>query len=144
MGKHDSKTKKVPDEPVSGHRYQGIAAKKSYVKAEGGSSRYKAQDPSTCMRVIRDGHDGQEFIISGDRGDTFAQVCKANWCFESVNRKSKWYIEDEHGNDVSDNPLQSVDGVFVLIPAYSSEIQKEEPNESDEYSSIHDSVEYYD
>jgi hypothetical protein len=116
MGKHDSKTKKVPDQPVSGHRYQGIAAKKSYVKAKDVSSRYKAQDPSTCMRVIKDGHDGQEFIISGGSDDTFAQACRSNWYFESVNRKSKWYIKDEHGNDVSDKPLQSVDGIFTLIP----------------------------
>ncbi|MGY5860699.1 MAG: hypothetical protein RTU63_15130 [Candidatus Thorarchaeota archaeon] len=116
MGKDDSKTKKVPDQPVSGHPYQGIAAKKSYVKAEGGSSRYKAQDPSTCMRVIKDGPDGLEFIISGDREETFAQACRANWYFESVKRKSKWLIVDERGNDVSDSPLGLVDSIFTLIP----------------------------
>ena len=116
MGKNDSKSKKVPDQPVSGHQYQGIAAKKSYVKAAGGSSRYKAQDPSTWMRVIRDGPNGQEFIITGDREETFAQACKANWYFESVKRKSKWYIKDERGNDVSDSPLGSVDSIFTLIP----------------------------
>jgi hypothetical protein len=144
MGKDDSKSKKVPDQPASGHPYQGIAAKKSYVKAAGGSSRYKAQDPDTCMKVIKDGPDGQEFIISGDREDTFAQACKANWYFERVNRKSAWYIKDERGNDVSDMPLGSVDGIFILVPEYGKGVQKKEPDESDEYSSIHDSVTYYD
>ena len=116
MRKRDSKTKKVPDQKPASHAHVGIAAKKSYVKAKRGSSRYKAQDPSTCMRVIRDGYDGQEFIITGDREDTFAQVCGANWYFKSVNRKSRWYIKDERGNDVSDKPIHSVDGIFILIP----------------------------
>jgi hypothetical protein len=144
MGKNESKSKKVPDQPVSGHQYQGIAAKKSYVKAEGGSSRYKPQNPSNCMRVIKDGASGLEFIISGDREETFAEVCRTNWPFERVKRKSKWYIKDERGNDVSDKPLGSVDGIFYLIPEYGSEIQKEEPNKSDDYSSIPNGVTYYD
>lgn len=116
MGKDDKKTRPVPRKIPSGHTHEGIAGKKDYVQAEGGSSRYKAQDPSTCTRVIKDGHDGQEFIITGGREDTFAQVCRANWYFKSVKRKSKWFIKDEHGNDVNDKPLQSVDGICILIP----------------------------
>ena len=112
MGKDDSKIRKIPDS----HTHAGIAAKKDYVQAEGGSSRYKPQDPSSCMRVIKDGPNGQEFIISGDREETFAEVCRANWYFESVKRKTKWFIKDERGNDVSDKPLGSVDGIFTLIP----------------------------
>ena len=106
--------------------------------------RYKERDPSICRRVIRDGYDGVEFIVSGHKEDTFEQVCRANWQFESTDLKSKWYIKDEKGNDVSDKSLESVDGVFILIPEYSSERTKEEPDKSDEYSSLHDSVEYYD
>lgn len=116
MGKHDSTERKMPELKPASHTHEGIAAKKNYVKAKGGSSRYKAQDPSTCTRVIKDGHDGQEFIITGCREDTFAQACRENWYFKSVSRKSKWYINDERGNDVSDKSLQSVDGILILIP----------------------------
>ena len=115
MGKDDKEPKRVQRKIPSGHVYEGIAAKKDYVQAESGSSRYRAQNPSTCMRVIRDGPGGQEFIISGDREQTFAQACIANWYFESVKRKSKWYINDERGNDVSDRPLDSIEGIFTLI-----------------------------
>ena len=116
MGKDDKEPKRVQRNIPSGHVHGGLAGKKDYVQAESGSSRYKAQDPSTCMRVIRDGQDGQEFIITGGREDTFTQVCRANWYFKSVKRKSKWFIKDERGNDVSDKSLQSVDGICILIP----------------------------
>jgi hypothetical protein len=115
MGKDDKEPKRQQRNIPSGHQYEGTAAKKDYVQAEGGSSRYKPQDPSSCMRVVRDGPDGVEFIISGDREETFAEACRANWHFESINRKSKWYIKDERGNDVSDKPLGSVDGIFMLV-----------------------------
>ncbi|TFG28914.1 hypothetical protein EU528_10490 [Candidatus Thorarchaeota archaeon] len=106
--------------------------------------RYSESDPSILKRVIKDGYDGQEFIVIGDKQETFAQACRAHWQFKSVNLKSKWYITDEKGNDVTDRYLETAEGVFVLTPEYRSEIQKEEPDEYDEYSSIHDSVTYYD
>ncbi|MHA1136320.1 MAG: hypothetical protein ACTSSE_07530 [Candidatus Thorarchaeota archaeon] len=56
-----------------------------------------------------------EFIISSKIEETSADVCRANWHFERVNRKSNWFHRTS----------------------------KEEPDKSDEYSSIHDSVEYY-
>ena len=116
MVKHDSRGKRAAEPEPESHIHAGATTRKSYVIAKGGKSRYSAQDPSTWMRVIRDGYNGQEFIITGDREETFAQACIANWFFESVKRKSKWYIKDEGGNDVSDKPLQSVDGIFTLIP----------------------------
>ena len=116
MGKDDKEPKRVQRKIPSGHPYEGIAGKKDYVQAEGGSSRYKVQDPSTCMRIIRDGPNGQEFIITGTREDTFAQACKRNWYFQSVKRKSNWYIKDERDNDVSHKLMDSVDGIFTLLP----------------------------
>ena len=105
---------------------------------------YKDSDSSIYKRVIKEGPDGAEFIISGSKEETFAQACRANWQFESVNPNSKWYIKDARGNDVTDKSLETVDGIFTLIPDYETELQKEEPDESDEYSSIHDGVTYYD
>ncbi|MGY5860701.1 MAG: hypothetical protein RTU63_15140 [Candidatus Thorarchaeota archaeon] len=112
--------------------------------AKQGLSRYKDSDSSMIKRVIKDGYDGEEVIVSGNRETTFGQACKDQWQFVSVKRNSRWYIKDDRGNDVSDKLLQSVDGIFVLVPEYGSESQKELPDKSDEYSSIHDSVTYYD
>ena len=110
----------------------------------GSRSAYKDRDPSMRSRVIRDGPDGEEFIISDAKEETFGQACRKNWQFTSVNLKSKWFIKDAKGNDVTDRSLETIDGIFILIPEYGSEITKEEPDESDDISSIHDSVTYYD
>ncbi|TFG28913.1 hypothetical protein EU528_10485 [Candidatus Thorarchaeota archaeon] len=105
---------------------------------------YKERDPAICQRVIRDGIDGPELIISGPRESTFSQVCRDNWAFANVPQKTAWFIRDEKGNDVTNMPLGTADGVFTLIPEYASETSKQETSEADEYSSIHDSVTYYD
>jgi len=105
---------------------------------------YKDSESSIYKRVIKDGYDGKEFIVLGDSETTFGQACKNQWQFESVSRNSGWYIKDERGNDVTNIFLETADGIFFLVPRFGSEIQKEERDESDEYSSIHDSVEYYD
>jgi len=110
----------------------------------GNRSVYKDRDASMRSRVIRDGPDGAEFIISDAKEETFGQACRKNWQFTSVNQNSKWFIKDEKGNDVTEKSLETIDGIFILIPEYGSQITKEEPDESDDISSIHDSVTYYD
>jgi len=106
--------------------------------------RYEERDESIRKRVIRDGPDGIEYVISGEKTMTFSQACKSNWPFQSIDKKSRWFIQDERGNDVSDRTLESSDGVFTIIPAYRSDSPKDESGKEDEYTSIHDSVEYYD
>ena len=101
-------------------------------------------DPSQYQRVIKDGFDGSEYIISGPREMTFAEACRADWQFESTSPKSKWYIRDDKGNDVTEKPLESAEGIFILVPEYSTDTSREDSDDSDEYSSIHDSVTYYD
>ena len=105
---------------------------------------FKERDPSICKRVICDGLDGPEVIVSGKRETTFAQACLENWQFQTARPKERWFIKDARGNDVTDRPLDFSDGVFILYADYGSEQAKEELDESDRYSSIHDSVEYYD
>jgi len=75
---------------------------------------------------------------------TFAQACRLSWPFQSIDKKSSWFIQDERGNDVSERTLESSEGIFTLVPSYGSDIPKDETGKTDEYSSIHDGVEYYD
>jgi len=104
---------------------------------------YKDTESSVYKRVIKDGYDGGEFIVSGDSETTFGQACKNQWQFESVSRNSGWYIKDERGNDVTNMSLISFDGICVLIPEYGSEKHKDN-DEASKYWSIQDSVKYYD
>ncbi|MHA2027049.1 MAG: hypothetical protein ACW98U_14205 [Candidatus Thorarchaeota archaeon] len=102
---------------------------------------YEPADPSLYTRAVRDGRDGAEYLISGAKTTLFRKACLDNWQFVKVDKKSNWTIVDERGNDVSNEPMSRFDGVFTLIGSYT---QDEPSDESDEYSSIHDSVEYYD
>ena len=102
------------------------------------------RDPSVCKRVIKDGYDGIEFIVSGDKETTFGQACKNHWQFVSVKRDSGWFVKDERGNDVKEMSLISYDGICMLIPEYGSVKLKDKRDEASKYSSIQDSVEYYD
>ncbi|MGY5860698.1 MAG: hypothetical protein RTU63_15125 [Candidatus Thorarchaeota archaeon] len=105
---------------------------------------YKDTESTIYNRVIKDGYDGAEFIVSGDSETTFGQACKNQWQFESVSRNSSWYIKDERGNDVTDMFLISSDGICILIPEYGSQKKTEDRDKASRYSSIQDSVEYYD
>lgn len=109
-----------------------------------GSIRIRERDPSICKRVIKDGVGGADYIVSGDREETFGQACKEYWQFESIRENSDWFIKDERGNDVTDMPLNSFDGICTLIPEYGSEKKKDKYDKASEYSSLHDSVTYYD
>lgn len=109
-----------------------------------GHSRYKKSESSNCKRVIKDGFDGEEFIVLGDGNITFGQACRDNWQFTSVRENSGWFIKDARGNDVTDMFLTSFDGICILVPEYGSEKQKKASDEDSKYTSVHDSVEYYD
>ncbi|MHA2022298.1 MAG: hypothetical protein ACTSWQ_01410, partial [Candidatus Thorarchaeota archaeon] len=105
---------------------------------------YRDRDPSICKRVIKDGFGGTEYIVSGDKDDTFAQACKNYWQFESVKRDSGWFVKDARGNDVTEMSLNSYDGICMLIPEYGSVKTEDKHDEASKYSSIQESVEYYD
>ena len=136
MGNRDGKTRTMKDIGLSRRKFARMKKTKRF--------SFKDQDPSICKRVIKDGYDGVEIIISGPRNATFGEVCRDEWPFESVRRNSSWFIKDAKGNDVTNRSLESVDGILTLVPEYGSEHQKEERDVSDEYPSIHDSVTYYD
>jgi hypothetical protein len=103
--------------------------------------RYSEPNPRLFRRAIRDGVDGVEKLVVGSETTTFREACLDQWQFSSVDRKSNWLIKDERGNDATDYPLSRFDGVLIIQGEYQTDAPLDK---SDEYSSIHDSVEYYD
>lgn len=104
-------------------------------------NRYSDPNPSLFSRVVRDGIDGVEKLVTGSEVTTFREACLDNWQFKSVIQKSNWMVRDDRGNDVTDLPLSRFDGILVIEGEYPT---METSNESDEFTSILDSVEYYD
>lgn len=136
MGKRDGKTKTMSNITLNPMKFR--------TRKRGGILKSKDRDSSICKRVIKDGYHGSEFIVMGDRMITFRQACLDNWQFKSVHEKSRWFIKDERGNDVTDLSLDSIDSICILIPEYGSQKQEKSSDEDSIYSSIHDSVTYYD
>jgi hypothetical protein len=102
---------------------------------------YSAMDPSILCRVVKDGLEGAEYMVHGSGEITFREACTANWQFKYIDRKSNWIIINNNGNDVSNEPLSRFDGLFTLIGLNGTD---ESSDSADEFTSIHDSVEYYD
>ncbi|MFW9927464.1 MAG: hypothetical protein ACFFDM_11990 [Candidatus Thorarchaeota archaeon] len=103
--------------------------------------KYADRDPTVFTRAVKDGVEGIEYLIRGPASSSFRNACLENWQFKNVNKRSSWMVVDEKGNDVTNAPLSRYDGVFTLVGRYVSQSSR---NESEEYASIHDSVEYYD
>ena len=104
-------------------------------------NKYSEPNPRLFRRVVRDGIDGVEKLVTGSETTTFREARLNNWQFKSVIKKSNWMVRDERGNAVTDQPLSRFDGILVIEVEYPN---MESSNEFDEFASIHDSVEYYD
>ncbi len=108
--------------------------------------KYKDPDPSICQRVVKDGFDGEEYLISGPQDETFGYACKEQWQFPKTDKHSSWIIKDERGNDVTNSPLGSYDSIAIIVGTYGTEYFTGE-SESDlpsEFTSIEDGTEYFD
>jgi hypothetical protein len=108
--------------------------------------KYQERDPTICERVVKDGPDGADYLISGPAKETFGDACKKHWQFVRTDKRSSWIIKDERGNDITNSPLESYDGIAMIVGTYGAEYYTGE-SESDlpsDYTSIEDSTEYYD
>jgi len=108
--------------------------------------KYSDPDPTQCRRVVKDGIDGADYLISGPLKESFGQACRNNWQFEKTDKHSSWIVKDERGNDITNSPLESYDSIAMIVGTFGSEYFTGE-SESDipsEYTSIEDGTEYYD
>jgi hypothetical protein len=108
--------------------------------------KYQERDPTICERVVKDGPDGAEYLISGFEKVTFRNACREHWQFVKTRKSSSWIVKDERGNDITDSSLESFDGIAMIVGTYGAEYYTGE-SESDlpsDYTSIEDSTEYYD
>jgi hypothetical protein len=74
----------------------------------------RSYDPSSVNRAIIDHNTGKEYVISGRSDQTFRSTCLEIWVFTSMRKKSDWTIIDDKGNDISEAPLSSYDGVAQI------------------------------
>ena len=70
-----------------------------------------SRDASSVDRVITENKSGRRHVISGWKDQTFRSACLEAWVFTSVKKKSDWTIIDDKGNDISDTPMSSYEGI---------------------------------
>ncbi|MBD3158420.1 MAG: hypothetical protein GF309_06465 [Candidatus Lokiarchaeota archaeon] len=107
-------------------------------------TKYVEFDTSFLRRVIVDEHTGEECVVFGSPESTFRKACRRDWPFENIDEDANWIIEDARGNDITRKRLSDYDGIARIVPKYGVERVSDYHSEERSYSSIEDSVEYYD
>jgi hypothetical protein len=66
-------------------------------------------------RTVKIAGKPKDYFIKGV-GDTLVrEVLLENWPFSEQDKDSKWYVVDELGNNVTNNPFSSLDGTATVI-----------------------------
>ena len=111
----------------------------------------RPRNPTMIQRVIVDRENEREYIVEGLPSTTFREVCKENWPFNGIRQNNQWIIQDERGNDITGEPLESYNSIACIVGAiiYDQEIKMRElvkqiQDRSDDYSSMDEGVEFYD
>jgi hypothetical protein len=107
---------------------------------------YSEPNPLICHRIVKDGHDGAEYLIIGPEEEKFGHACRKQWQFVKTDIHSNWIVKDERGNDITNASLQSSNGIAIVIDIYGSEYLSdiEESDISSVYTSIDEGTKYYD
>ncbi|MHA1903930.1 MAG: hypothetical protein ACXADL_07925 [Candidatus Thorarchaeota archaeon] len=111
----------------------------------------RPRDSTMIQRVIVNRENEREYIVEGLPNTTFRDACIKNWPFKGIRQRSKWIIQDERGNDITSELLESYNSVAFIVGTIMSiqdiktQVQvKELRDRSDEYSSLDVGVEFYD
>lgn len=121
-------------------------------KSKGSYAPQKNRNPSYIARVIAYRNGNEEYIVSGEPSSTFREVCLIDWPFSSISKSSQWDVVDERGNDISNSTLESYHGIaeirvrgIVMTRGYHVGTPNEsQEDKSEEYTSIHQGVTFYD
>ena len=66
-------------------------------------------------RTVRIGDNQKDYFIQGEVDTPLREVLLANWPFDGQDPDSKWHVVDNRGNDITDAPLDSLDGTAIII-----------------------------
>ncbi len=98
-----------------------MSASSSIVVTSGGHSMdkdptqsYREVDPTKYHRVVMDPVSGEEIVVHGKQDTSLRRAVIRYWGFSRFRRRSGWIIVDESGNDVTDLPLSSLEGIATI------------------------------
>ena len=69
----------------------------------------------TITRTVKIADKQKEYFIRGVADTPIKEVLLDNWPFDDRDPDSKWHVIDNHGNNVTNAPLSSLDGTATVV-----------------------------
>lgn len=66
-------------------------------------------------RTVKLAGKSKDYFVQGADDAPIKEVLLENWPFSELDQDSSWYVIDIHGNDITNNPFRSLDGVATVI-----------------------------
>ena len=67
------------------------------------------------VRTVRIAGQDMEYFVRGKSDSRIKEVLLNNWTFIEHDYNSKWYVTDEHGNDITDRSFSSINGTASVV-----------------------------
>lgn len=67
------------------------------------------------VRTFRVSGQEKEYLVQGKGETSIKHILSSDWPFDEYEHSSVWYVVDEQGNDITNQPLSSIDGTASVI-----------------------------
>jgi hypothetical protein len=69
----------------------------------------------TITRTVKIAGEQKDYFIQGAGDTPIKEVLLEDWPFDEQDSDSKWHVVDNRGNDVTNVPLDSLDGTSTIV-----------------------------
>jgi len=133
------------------YRFTGSGINFGYRLPRGTYDVSLKKDPSHIYRALLHKESGEEYLVNGPPRATFRKVLQDNWPFKKIHKNESWIVRDERGNELTNQTLESCEGVATIELLYGEGLKPVESDKRskrtadyDNLSTHHDAVTYYD
>ena len=67
------------------------------------------------VRTVKIAGENKDYFIRGKGDTSIKEALLENWPFSEQDSDSNWHVVDELGNDVTSEPLKSIDGTMSVV-----------------------------
>ena len=133
------------------YRFTGSGLSFTYRSPRGTYDVSLKKDPSHIYRAVLHEESGEEYLVNGRPRAIFRKILLANWPFKKIHKQDSWIIRDERGNELTNQTLESCEGIATIELLYGeglkpveSDNRSEREEDYKDLSTHHDAVTYYD
>jgi len=79
------------------------------------SARWSTGYSGEIVRTVKNPDSGKDYFIRGREEMTLKEILQERWPFKENDQRSKWYIVDQLGNDVTAMSLGSINETVSIV-----------------------------